>query len=314
MRTLTLLFPVLLACGGNVQEPSGGEMPGGGLAPLSAKPEWLANASSPVALAAADGRVYVTTRTSAIQGEASANGSLLMLREPGVSPLMLAQDRFGAAFEAIAADTKAVHWSTSDGRILAIDTLGGEPRTLAQESGTIAALAIDAEHVYYTVTVDAASHVKRMTRDGSQVESLAEGLSGARGIAVAGRSVYVTLAGSTATGGSVLRIDAATKQAETVAQGLMDPCGVATAQGPRSVVWTERSESEQGGLRGSCALVTDGLAAFVGSDRAVRKASLMTGAASDWSAQAPTGTLGSLAIDARYVYWISGSTIVRSAK
>jgi hypothetical protein len=309
----------LLACGGNIspEQPASTE-PTATTITTGITPEWVATMPAPASIAAVGGRVFVTTRHSFILGEPSANGSLTLLREPGIPPLTLAIDKFGAAYGALTADTKDVVWASSDGRVSTIPNVGGEARTVTHEDGSIVALALDTSFVYYTVNSGSTSAVRRVPRAASEsntpAETLADNLTNARGIVVAGNSVFVAL--GSMTDGAILRVDTRTKQVETVARGLAEPCAIATAPTPLGVVWTERSAQSKAGLFGSCALATDENDAFLGqeSGSGLLKASLSTRTANLWSNQGSAKLLGSLAADARHVYWISQSNIVRARK
>jgi hypothetical protein len=317
MRTPSFLVLVsLVACGGSLQDADKEEQAVPSFGP-SVTPEWVASVQSPRAVTVAGGRVYVTTAASTVLGEASANGELLLLREPGIAPLVLTMDKFGSSYGLVAADASEVVWSASDGRILAISALGGDARAVTQESSAVTALALDAQYVYYTFETTKGSQVKRVSRSGGQASTLAQGLVGAQGIAVGPSEIFVSVRGRAgARDGRVMKLAKDGSASAALAENLSEPCGIAYVPRSNAPVWSEVGSDVHAGLAGSCALASDGTSAFLGraAGDAVMRADLQTRSTRVLSAKPLAGSLGGITADSRFVYWISGNDIVRVAK
>jgi DNA-binding beta-propeller fold protein YncE len=325
---LQVLSIFALACGGTTRDGStqGGNENATSLQPESAKPELVTSVWSPAKLAAAAGRVYVTTKESLILGEHSDSGSLFLLGQPGSEPMLLASDKFGSAFGALAADAEDVVWATADGRVLSIPARGGVVKTLSENEGIIPSIALSDTHVYFASENNNKSILKRVVRSGGVSEVHLAGLARVRGIAVSGNALYLADQGSGANDGKIYRVERVSGIASVIAEGQSEPCGVALANGSRDVIWTNGGESAQAAksLAGfsaiagsaSCALTSDGELAFFGlrTGDAVLKASIRTGSSSLWTQGANASGLGAMAVSSEHVYWLSGESILRARK
>ncbi|MDB4941736.1 MAG: hypothetical protein JWP97_1270 [Labilithrix sp.] len=196
------LLACLVGCGGGIDSAGTGEPAAvtpaeqGVYAGPTSAPETVAEGvGRPTALVTTKDRVLFTTATTTLRGETVAAGALFAADQVNGPALLLAVDRQGASFEALATDGATAFVATSDGRVLAVPAAGGEVVVLATLAAGDAAVALSssATHVYYATK---SGDIARVGKQGGVVEPLAT-LAGAVHALVAGDAgVHVAAAAS----------------------------------------------------------------------------------------------------------------------
>lgn len=298
--------------------------------------------------------VLFTTRWNMLAGERVDAGALYAVDKRVGSPLLLAVDRRGAAWDALVSDGADAFIAASDGRLLAVPVMGGEVRTVAELPIAAAFLAVSGEHLYYA---SEAGDVGRAPKVGGDPESLGTAPSAhVRGLEVDGSSIFVALGPEGERGGTVVRLPLEGGEAETaldVPAGAT-PCAMTRGEGRLLVTSVPRDAaiSADGAvlavdLRGgavatlasgrfsACAVAGDGADVFFAAARpgifnvragvssttadeaglGIMRAPLAGGAAVPVAGAA--GALakpGALTVDAEHLYWLSARAVSRVRK
>ena len=242
------LFAFLAACGGGV-EPAGTSDPvavsppaeQGIYRPASpGGPDRVADGlGAPSALAMTDDRVIFTTRTTTIGGEPVAAGALFVADKRVGPALMIALDRQGASFDALAADATTAFVATSDARLLAVPASGGATKVLATLDGPAIALTTSGNYVYFATNSGA---LGRVAKKGGAAESLATITGAIRGLQADDAAVYVASGASEETAAGIVRValDGSVKALTSGAE----PC--AMIRDGRSLYWTSLADGNGG--------------------------------------------------------------------
>ncbi len=235
------LLVVLAACGGRADEPSGTD-PGTGPSreseqgiyrPVSpAGPEHVADGlGAPSALAMTDDRVVFTTRSTTLAGERVEAGALYVADKRVGPALLIAVDRQGASFDALATDATTAFVATSDARLLAVPVAGGAAKTVASLDAPAVALATTDDYLYFATNAGA---LGRVAKKGGVAEPLATITGAIRGLEADEVAVYVATGPSEETAAGIVRV--ALDGAVTVLTSGAEPC--AMIRDGRSLYWT----------------------------------------------------------------------------
>ncbi len=342
------LLSLFTACGGRADEGTTIEgsvsstLPPpsdtGGFAPpmpaTSAGPERIAEGvGTPSALAVTSDRIVFTTRSTIVAGETVATGALFV-RDKDVGPaLMLAVDRQGASYDALATDDTTAYVAASDGRIVAVPFVGGATTTIADLEAPAVALAASGAHVFFA---DQAGRVGRVAKAGGKAENLVAGAGAVRGLDADEAAVYIATAKSGGAAARILRVSLEGGDRKVLTSG-NEPC--AMVRDGRRLFWTSpgapdshavgtgavmRLSLDEGevttvasGAFSACALAAGGNSLYFAASAGVglMRASLaggpptmVTGAAGALAQR------GAIAVDTQYVYWLTEAAVVRLLK
>lgn len=186
---------------------------------------------SPSALAMTDDRVIFTTRSTTIGGERVEAGALFIADKRVGPALMLAVDRQGASFDALAADAATAFVATSDARLLSVPVAGGATKIVASLDAPAVALAEAGEYVYFATSSGA---LARVAKKGGDVEPLATLTGAIRGLQADDAAVYVATGASEESAAGIVRV--ALDGTVTVLTSSAEPC--AMIRDGRSLYWT----------------------------------------------------------------------------
>lgn len=342
------LVSALVACGGQVDEGTSPDaLPGlpPGMAETTAPPssprsgpeQVAADVGVPSAIATTTDAVVFTTSATKIAGELVQAGALFVAdkRLTGVAPLMIHVDRQGASFDALTVEGDRAFVATSDGRLLSAPLAGGAVTEVAHLDAPAAALAATRAHVF-AASADGA--IVRVARDGGNAEALGTFAGPVQSLVVGDGAVFAAVTTSD-TRGAIRAIDLATRAVSDLAADVPAPCAMAR-EGER-LFWTST-----GGVMGlattggapisiaagsfeACAIATDGASLFFAT-RAEGVAARDRGASvglglmrAPASGGVPTPVVGAaaalaqpgaVATDASYLYWLTGSGVLRMRK
>lgn len=237
------LVALLAACGGHVEPTTeSGDSP-----PLSSQegepglylstnpggPEHVADGlGTPTALAMANERVVFTTRTTTLSGERVEAGALYVADKRVGPALVLAVDRRGASFDALAADLTTAFVATSDGRLVSVALAGGEMKTLAVLSTPAVVVAVAGNHVYFATDAGA---LGRLAKAGGEVEVLATITGAIRGLEVDDAAVYVATGPGEEVPAGIVRVPLDGTKVHVLTSG-GEPC--AMIRDGRRLFWT----------------------------------------------------------------------------
>jgi len=143
---------------------------------------------TPSAIAMTADRVVFTTRTTTLGGQRVEAGALFVADKKVGPALMIAVDKQGASFDALATDGKDAWVATSDARLLATPVAGGETRAVATLPAAAVLLAVAGGHVYFATEAGA---VGRVAEGGGEPESLGAVAGAVRGLEADDAAVYV---------------------------------------------------------------------------------------------------------------------------
>jgi hypothetical protein len=346
------LFAV--ACGGLVDDPAPDAPPGPagrpvpeveGTASPNKGPERVAeDVGAPTALALDGDFVVFTTRTTVLNGEKVAAGGLFVGDKRTGPAVLVAIDRRGASYDALATDGKAAFVATSDGRIVTTGLAGGAEKPVATLEAPASLIATAGEHVYYA---NESGAVGRVAKGGGEPEALARIDADVRAIAAADDALYVATAPKKDAEGapSLVRIDLATLEQKAIAAPAGQPC--AMVRDGQKLFWTTAKANEgavqrvsvdgQGlttvasGTFAACAIAADadslffattlpsalpvrssgGPATGLGLMRAPIAGGTPTPIAEATHALSQPGAV---AVDAKHVYWLTETAVLRLAK
>lgn len=337
----------LAACGGRAETT---EQPSTDLPPRKAEeaprslptyaPEQIADVGTPGALALDGDRVVFTTRETRVSGELVPVGALFVADKRVPPALMIAIDKRGATFDALATDGESAFVATSDGRIVKVSLSGGEESLVASLDAAAVAIATSGDHVYFARE---SGEVSRAPKTGGTAETLAKVDGAVRAVTADDASVYVTSAAQGGSGG-VVRISLATREARPLAATPGQPCAV--VRDARRLFWTTAEAPTKGsvlrvsvdgddlatvasGAFAACALAADDVFLYFATTAGMPVRSSGAGAAGLGVMRVPvaggaaervgqaSGALtepGSLAVDATHLYWLTSSGVMRLRK
>jgi hypothetical protein len=345
MRTVSLVVLPLLAlgCGGLLDTPSPDtfdpsiKMPPGssepGVAPPKKPgPETVADdIGTPSAIVIDGNRLVIATRATRLDGKDLATGAVFV-RDTRIGPtLMITVEREAMAYEALATDGESAFVAVTDGRLLRIGFMGGDPAVVTRLAARAPVLATNGKYLYYA---SEAGDVGRIARDGSgEPETLASIAGSVRGIAADDAAVYV------AAGAGVTRVALDTHDAKPIATTGGEPC--AMVQSGTRLFWTATESVDKGavlraatdggevatvasGQFAACAIAADDknlwFATTSSGEAAVRKAGaglgVMRAPIAGGAPEALDGAAGAIAVavDATHIYWMTAHAVLRLAK
>jgi hypothetical protein len=349
------LLILLAACGGNIDTASTrADLPaaqtGGGdqglyLPTEASGPDHVAeDVGTPSAIAMTEDRVVFTTRTTMVAGELVAAGGLFVADKRVGPALMLAVDRQGASFDALATDGTTAFVSTSDGRLTATPVGGGDTKILATVAGPAVALTTSGKYMYFATNEGA---LARVEKTGGAVEPLATITGAIRGLEADDVAVYVATGAAEETPAGIVRVPVG-GGAVTVLTSGGEPC--AMIRDGRTLFWTSVAPAKGEVLRlsldgGPVATVASGAfsACAIASDKdSLYFATTVTNAlpvkAGGTSGRSSMGLgllrapiaggvpvavaqaaralaqPGTIAVDTSHVYWLTDSAVLRAKK
>lgn len=366
MRTTTIalgLLSLLAACGGRVDDaptsPSGSAYPAppgpGASAPPSsgdtvASPEEVANnVGAPSALALSDDAVVFTTHDTVLGGVLVEAGALFVADKRVGPALMIAVDREGAHYDALAVDAESAYVGSSDGRVIRVPLRGGADVELADLPGAIVALKVSGDKVYAAQDSGA---ITMLPVGGGEVVDLGSVDGLVRGLEVDEDAIYAaTVRPADATrGGGVVRLERGSR-ATSVLAGSDGACSI-TREG-ENLYWTSLvgASSERGlgevktvalgsqtvstvasGAFDACAIASDAqslwfstttlgaLSVRSGGARSEIGVGLMRAPVSGGvpvavnEAGSALVTPGAVAVDATHLYWLTATGVLKLRK
>lgn len=353
IATFACAAALLLACGGRVDDPAPTDV--GVAAPPRAPAPAAPSQSSPTrgvetvagdvgaptAIALSGEAAYFVTRTTTLGGELVRAGAVFVAYKAGGDPLMLAIDKQGATYEALALTSEHVFYGASDGRVLRVPARGGDVTEVASVGSPIVALSALGKDVYYAAesgevgrladeggalplaTLDgparalaatddavlvagggAPSEILRVARDGAEPAPLAPAGGSACGLIRAGdRAFWTAGPADPGTRGAARSVALAGGAVATVAEGDFTACALA-ADGKDLYFVTA---APQAALPVRASGATPGVS--------LMRAPIAGGPASPIeSVAAPLPHHGALAADASHVYWLDATGVRRVRK
>ncbi len=336
-------------CGGRVDDSHGERLPAPALPaapaprtpapsptpPGVSAPETIADGvGEPSALAVVGTLAVFTTRSTILEGARVETGGLFV-RDTRVGPaLMIAVDARGARYDTLSIDVDAsgprAVVSTSDGRLLAISLRGGEPETLAALTLPVVATAVASGSVYFA---DEKGGLHRVATHGGVVEDLGTVEGGVRGLVVDGEALFVATASSA--GGTITRVSLSSEGSVVLTPSDGAPC--AMAKGGSRLFWTSVRDAESAvlgislaggeaqavatGSFGACGIVADGTELYFtvadenGEEGGLMRA-LVGGGEAVRVSRAPGAltSAGTVAADAKHVYWLTRTAVLGAAR
>lgn len=330
-----LTFLVVVACGGRVGEPGEGESisapPRESSAAPSAPafPETIAQGiGTPSGIVLVGEQVVVTTSATRVGAELLNAGAVFLADARLPQPLMLAIDRQGATWDALAATTRAAWVGTSDGRVIEVPLRGGITRTAAKVDGAVIALAVASRYVYFA-TDDGL--VARVLDTGGEVEALGSMPGGVRALSAEPAAAHV--AAATEAGSAIVRF-AAGEEPRVLAETDGAPCAL-TKMDDR-LFWTSLpapnakessvlrlalaggdAEKVAEGAFAACAIAADANDLYFATSAPRGLMRTPIGGGSPLAIGKATPALtdpGAVAVDASYIYWLTETSVMRLRK
>ena len=356
------LVMILAACGGQIDGdaassdsvplPERERAPGLYFAPTGG-PEHIADGlGAPTAIAMTDERVVFTTRTVTIGGERVAAGALYVADKHVGPALVLAVDRQGASFDALATDGTTAFVATGDARVLGIPVAGGAAKTIATLASAAVALVSSGDYVYFATKAGA---LGRVAKKGGELEPLATITGAIRGLQADDAAVYVATGAAEETPAGIVRVPI-DGSALTVLTSGAEPC--AMIRDARRLFWTsvtpQGAGSTQKPMKGevlrlsldggevktvasgafaACAIAADTeslyFATTIPDALGVRSGGTSSSAASLGLMRAPIAggepvaiaqashalaQPGAIAVDGSHVYWLTETAVLRTRK
>lgn len=236
------LLAVLAACGGHTEPSSGSDEPvavpprdrepGLYFAPKDGAEHIADGLGTPTAIAVTEDRIVFTTRSSTISGERVAAGSLYVADKRVGPALVLAIDRQGASFDALATDASSAFFATSDARVLAIPLTGGTTRLVAALDAPATALAGFGDYMYFATS---SGVLGRVSKKGGTAEPLATITGAIRGLQADSAAVYVATGAAEEMPAGIVRVALDGTDVKVLSAG-GEPC--AMVRDDRSLFWT----------------------------------------------------------------------------
>lgn len=151
------------------------------------------NGGAATTLAAAPGTGIAVDSRNVYWSEYGVGGAVKKITLTGGSPVKLATADFA---QDLAVDSTSVYYSDG-GLIKKVDIDSGIVTSLTSEPHGVYTLAIDSTHVYWIASLDWGTALKKVSKDGGTVTTLAQSTSDYyHGIALDGTYVYWTVNGS----------------------------------------------------------------------------------------------------------------------
>ncbi|MBX3186101.1 MAG: hypothetical protein KF819_03760 [Labilithrix sp.] len=320
--------------------------------PTPSGPQTVAEGlGAPSALALTDDAVLFTTRNTMIAGELLTVGALFAFDKKVGPALMIAVDREGAAYDAVATDGSTAFVATSDGRIVKVSVRGGATTRVASLGAPASAITLSGKYVYYA---DDGGAIGRVAVAGGEPEIVGAVAGVVRGIEVDEAAVYVAVGASKEREDKPAIVRLALDGGETrVTEASGEPC--AMIREGRRLFWTslgsETSEAAPGAEKGrvlrmsldggeiatvasgaftACAIASDKESLYfattlpnavpVRRGGAAAGLGLMRAPIAGGEATLVPGALHALAqpgavnVDATHVYWLTGTAVLRLRK
>ncbi|AKU96273.1 hypothetical protein AKJ09_02937 [Labilithrix luteola] len=365
MRKAAVSMVLLLAaCGGQVAEPSpnaqgasstneppSSDTPSVGAPAGRTGPESVASdVGIPSALALSSTSAVFTTRNTFVGGELVEAGALFVADKRVGPALMISVDRQGATYDALAIDEHDAFVGTSDGRLVRVPLMGGEPATVADIEASPVALSLSGDYVYFARET---GEVGRVAKAGGAPEALATVEGAVRGVEADANAVYVATGPTDAkpAAGGIVRVGLDTHAPELLASS-GEPC--ALIRDGEHLFWTSRPASAGGpamkgevrklslegnavatvaaGTFTACAIASDDQNLWFATTAPAAAFPVRSGdgsAAGSGLMRAPiaggdpvvvdgAGSAlaqpGAVAVDATHVYWLTDKAVLRLAK
>lgn len=330
---LTILMVV--ACGGRVGEAGEGESvaapPRKSSAAPSAPPgpETVAEGMGiPSGIVLVGEQAVVTTSATRIGNELVQAGAVFLADVRFPKPLMLAVDRQGASWDAVAATQQSAFVGTNDGRLLEVPLRGGITRVVVQMESAIVAVATASKYVY--LATDQGT-VARVPETGGDLEVLGSMPGGVRALSADPAAAYVAAAEE---GGATIVRFAPGEEPRVLAETDGAPCAL-TKQDDR-LFWTTmptsdvtngavyrlalsdgEAETVTEGTFAACAITADASSLYFATSapRGLMRAPIAGGSPAplERATQALTDP-GAVAVDATHVYWLTEFSVMRLRK
>lgn len=309
---------------------------------------------SPTAIVMTDDRILFTTRSTTLAGEPVAAGALYVADKRVGPALVLTVDRRGASFDALAIDGTTAFIATSDARIMSIPVSGGTAAIVATVAAPATTIAASGNHVYFATSDGALARVAktggdieplatitgairgleaddvavyvatgaaeetpagivRVPLDGSAVTVLAAGAEPCAMIRDGRRLFWTSIAAASEDGtkagkGEVKRLSLEGGEAATVASGAFSACAIAADKDSLYFATTIAGALPvKNGGAGGGATTMSGLGlmrAPIGGGEPVAIA----------AAAHALPQPGAVAVDAKHVYWLTETSVLRLAK
>ena len=192
---------------------------------------------APSAIVMTADRVVFTTRTTLIGGELVSAGGLFVADKRVGPALLLAADRQGASFDALATDGTTAFVATSDGRVLGTPVSGGATSTLGTLAAPAIALTTFGNHVYFATSEGS---VARVAKTGGETEPLATITGAVRGLQADDVAVYVATGAAEETPAGIVRVPLDGSAVKVLTAG-GEPC--AMIRDGRLLFWTSLGAS-----------------------------------------------------------------------
>lgn len=359
IRSLAIATSVLVsACGGVVGDPSPEPTeplvsrpvpPVEGNAPRDPKtgPEVLAeDVGTPSALALAGDLAVFTTRTVVLDGNRVEAGALFVRNKKVGPALMIAVDRRGAAYGALAIDGTHAFVATSDARIVTTPLAGGNESLVAELTSPVTTLVATNTSVVFA---QEDGTVARVAKRGGEVETLGTIAGEVRSIVADEKGIFVATAPKAGEEGaaSIVRIDLGSLEQKTITAPTGEPCAMVkdgerlfwTTLSRDSALGTVEKVSTDGqnpgtiasGAFAACAIATDAndlfFATTTPSAMPVRASGatkpglgLMRAPIAGGTPTAIPGATsalpqpGAVAVDAQHIYWLTQTGVLRLSK
>lgn len=354
IRSLAITTCVLVsACGGVVGDPSPEPTeplvsrpvpPVEGNAPPKTGPEVIADdVGTPSALTLDGDLVVFTTRSVVLDGRRVEAGGLFVRNKKVGPALMLAVDRQGAAYGALATDGTRAFVATSDARIVTTALAGGKETVVAELPSPATTLVATKSSVVFAQEDGVIARVAKM---GGDVEALGTIAGEVRAIVADDKGIFVATAPKADAEGaaSIVRIDLGSLEQKSITVPTGEPCAMVkdgerlfwtTVKGTEGAVEKVSTDGQNPGTIASgafaaCAIATDASDLFfatttpsampIRSGAASPGLGLMRAPIAGGTPVAVPGATsalpqpGAVAVDGQHVYWLTPTAVLRLAK
>lgn len=291
-----------------------------------AAPEVVADdVGTPTSLAMTGERVYFTTRTTLQGGVMHDAGALFaVFKRPGSKALILSTDTKSAHYEALTLDGTHAYVATNDARLFRVPLEGGTEEPIADLAAPAVSITVDATHVVFATS---AGVVERVPKDGTgAIEPVATVAGRPRAVSVDdGGAIYVATSVTEGEGGSIVKI-AGRGEPSVLTTSAASPCAMirdgeklffsASGAVHRLSVTGGPPSTVTAGSFAACAIVVDGSDVFfaAGTIGLMRAPALGGEPTAVIGAKHALATPGAVAVDTSHVYWLDGTSVLRTAK
>ena len=242
------LLVILAACGGHI-EPDAAQSDSVPMPSRDAEqglyqpgkagvPEHIADGvGTPSAIAVTDTHVIFTTHGTTISGELVDAGAVFVADKRVGPALMIAVDRQGASFDALATDGTTAFVATSDARLLSVPVAGGKTTTVATLEAAAVALAASGDYLYFATNAGA---LARVAKKGGTPDPLATITGAIRGLESDDVAVYVATGAAEEMPAGIVRVPLDGSAVRVLTSG-KEPC--AMIRDGRRLFWTSLAAS-----------------------------------------------------------------------